>query len=92
METLEQEAEWYARYECGELYEVSLYHNKAHTYGSSATKDFIAGANSKYVQRDRVKAQIEVLEELIKKEHSDNFWALENKRLELLQQLKELER
>ena len=44
-----------------------------------------------HVKSKVIQGQIDVIIELLEKEHSDNFWYLEDKRLELEIQLKELE-
>lgn len=94
MNTLEQEAEEYARKVWG------VYYDDQHpdvaiikTNGESSLDDFIAGANSKYVQREKIKAQIEVL--TLHTEHPTKpgykRHDILNKIKELQQQLKELE-
>lgn len=79
MKTLEQEAE-----ECRKIFlegNINIYDT------------FIAGANSKYVQREKIKAQIEVL--TLHTEHPTKpgykRHDILNKIKELQQQLKELE-
>jgi hypothetical protein len=42
------------------------------TLGEITTSDFIAGVNSKYVQSEKIKAQIEVLKELSEAENKLN--------------------
>ena len=76
MKSLEQEAEEYAKTLVG----IDVH----------AKKDFIAGANSKWVQAEKIKAQIEVLLDVAKSEHSF-FIAYNLKIHKLEQQLKQLE-
>jgi len=64
MININKEAEEYAKKECSDLYNISLYHNKMHTYGSVSIKDFIAGHNSKATQVKILQAQIDVLKSI----------------------------
>ena len=57
MKTLEQEAEEYA-----ESINKNLFGMRIYERDRSTKQDFIAGAKSKWVQAEKIKAQIEVLE------------------------------
>lgn len=60
MKTLEQEAEEYSRNEWEDLYsQIGI---TGAERGWETKDDFIAGANSKWVQAEKIKAQIEILE------------------------------
>jgi len=91
MKTLEKEAEEYARKVWG-IYYDEQYPDAAivKTNGESTLDDFIAGANSKYVQREKIKAQIEILS-IIQQPNGDMLGnKIKLKIEELEQQLKEL--
>jgi len=78
MKSLEQEAEEYAKTLVG----IDVH----------AKKDFIAGANSKWVQAEKIKAQIEILTGLYENSYIKSgreFW--KKKFEELEQKLKQLE-
>ena len=51
---------------------------------------FIAGANSKWVQAEKIKAQIELLKS-IPEDSETALWILAKKQLDLEEQLKQLE-
>ena len=80
---LELEAEKYA-----ELFRFKV--EAERSWFQAKKEDFIAGATSNYVEKQKLEFAIEQLESLKDVEHSDNFWYLENKILELKQKLSEL--
>jgi hypothetical protein len=90
MKTLEQEAKEYAI----ELLSKMVDRKTAVILESYAQTDFIAGANSKYVQAEKIKTQIEIYQSLL--DQCENHKAaickymIEEKMI-LEQQLKELE-
>jgi hypothetical protein len=82
MRTLEDEAEHHAK-SLGYVGECLLHEEQARD-------SFIAGANSKYVQAERLKAQIEIIREVLRE--SDLFDTLIIIKINSLeQQLKQLE-
>ena len=54
-------------------------------------RDFIAGANSKWVQVEKIKAKIEILNEIRGFHNSDNRFYIDDKIEQLEQQLKQFE-
>lgn len=95
MINLNKEAKDYAIKECGDLYNVSLYHNKMYTYGSASVKNFIAGHNSKTTEVKVIQAQINennsVLEMLKIHGNERCIFIVKNRIKNLQQQLKKLE-
>lgn len=78
MKTLEQEAEYYAQY--------------SEEIADRIARAYRAGANSKWVQAEKIKAQIELMKELYENSYiksGSEFW--KKKFTELEQQLKQLE-
>jgi hypothetical protein len=79
MKTLEEEARF-------------LYGNLENGIGADRRSIFIAGANSKWVKAEKIKAQIEIMEmldERIYKKSGSRFWNETYRNLQ--QQLKQLE-
>ena len=94
MKTIEEEAEqhWSMTYMMAKDESIKPY----------VVNDFIAGANSKWAQVDKIKAQIDVLKPIVaegyklKAHHNNPEWkkqleTSEQKLIELKQQLKQLE-
>ena len=89
MKTLEQEAKEYALVQNNfkGLYELDLSEARKYSYD-----DFLAGTNSKWVQAEKIKAQIEVLTGLYQNSYIKSgreFW--KKKFEELEQQHRQLE-
>lgn len=89
--TLEEEAEeTYREYPNDPIGADFNYNKDIHCY--KKRKAFIKGANSKYVQREKLKAQIELLKNIISNcVLRDTASEVRNYLYELQQQLKELE-
>lgn len=81
MKSLEEEANYH--------YDMTYMMAKDESIRIYAVNDFIAGANSKWVQAEKIKAQIEVLQELIDTDGSS--YTSRIILLDLKQQLKNLE-
>jgi hypothetical protein len=75
MKSLEQEAEEYAKTLVG----IDVH----------AKKDFIAGANSKWVQAEKIKAQIEIYESIL---NSHNFSLNSDAVFDIKDSIKQLKR
>jgi DNA-binding transcriptional MerR regulator len=88
MKMLEQEAKNHAVEACSGVFPKTFTQLESidHSY-----LDFIAGANSKYVQIEKIKAQIELLESLPKNDDDNVLWHIAMKQVKLEQQLKQLE-
>jgi hypothetical protein len=80
MKTIEEEARF-------------LYGNLEKGIGADRRSIFIAGANSKYVQAEKIKAQIEVLEAILNKyiDESLSGFYIRGMISDLQQQLKQIE-
>jgi hypothetical protein len=84
MKTLREEADTYSDNQLKNLV------NKSSKF--ECMNNFIAGANSKYVQIEKIKAQIELMKELYENSYiksGSEFW--KKKFIELEQQFKQLE-
>ena len=90
MKSLEEEAEEYADYK-NDYVPVSF----GDKFNSTTKKDFIAGANSKWVQAEKIKAQIDILKLAHLRLSVEGIYKVDNTMVftvnELEQQLKELE-
>ena len=84
MKTLEEEAEEYSDYKND--YVPMSFGDK---FNPTTKRDFIAGANSKWVQAEKIKAQIDVLKNVVSK--IGHYDILRKDIEDLQQQLKQLE-
>jgi hypothetical protein len=84
MNELEIEASKYAEECCNGQFPITY---ERWEVVNHTKNDYKEGANSKYVERQKLQFAIQQLELLREIEHSDNFWYLENKILELRESL-----